>query len=254
MRDRRFLSAVRRDKEMFAKKSRARQDVAETARLMELIGQKRIVYRPGIGAMFRVQLRYMSAWQYGVHIVGLLATLCLGAYARRQQALTAQEVFALAAVWMILATACVVGGMELAAANHMGELAATCYLSLGQLVCVRLILGAAGQLAALAAFFVLLKDCEGAYGIYLTVVWMAANAVYFFIFGTVRGRGQFPALLAAAMLLSVVVCFLSVVTGALFLLSAGACLVLLLLCALVVAGELAYVFAGIKKGEILCFD
>ncbi len=30
--------------------------------------------------------------------------------------------------------------------------------------------------------------------------------------------------------------------------------VCLLLCALVVAGELAYVFAGIKKGEILCFD
>lgn len=91
-------------------------------------------------------------------------------------------------------------------------------------------------------------------GVYLLLVWMVANAVYFFIFASVRGRGQFFVLMTAALLLSVLACFVSLMADVLFLLSIGACSVIFLLCALLLGGELAYVFHGIKKGEILCFD
>lgn len=257
MREKRFLSAVREDKRAFAEKAYER-NAADKARLMQLAREKQIVYRPGIFSMFATQLRYMSFLEYGVHVGGLLLVLMLTGYIQRKGLLCARDLFVLAAVWMIFATAFFVGGLELAAANHMGELAATCYLNLGQLVSMRLILGAAGQLFSLAAFMLFMGgDTEpgnAPMGVYLLLIWMFANTVYFIIFASVRGRGQMPALFAAALLLSVTVFFVSVVADVLFLLSAGVCAVILLLCAVMLGGEIAYIFQGIKKGEILCFD
>lgn len=258
MRDRRFLLAVRRDKEAFAEKEYGRGRDEDRARLFRLAGEKTIVYRPGPLSMLRTQLRYMSAWEYGIHVGGLLFVLFVTGYAQKKGLFGARELFAAAAVWMIFATAVFVCGLEAAAANHMGELAAACYFNLGQLVSMRLVLGAAGQMFALTAFGLLMggdaKAGSAPMGVYLLLVWMLANTVYFFIFATVRGRGQMLSLLAAALLLSVVAFFVSVAANILFLLSTGVCTVILLLCALLLVGELACVFQGIKKGEILCFD
>ena len=258
MRDRWFLLAVRRDKEAFAQKGCGKENEARKAQLMQLIREKNIVYRPGLFSMLRTQLRYMNVWEYGVHVCGLLLVLLLTGYVQRKGLLGAQELFVMAALWMIFATAFFVGGLELAAANHMGELAAACYLNLGQLVSLRLILGGAGQLFALASFLLLMGGDTGAgnapAGVYLLLIWMVTNAVYFFIFAAVRGKGQLLSLLAAALLLSALVFFVSVAMDVLFLLSTGVCALIFLLCTLLLGGELAYVFHGIKEGEILCFD
>lgn len=258
MRDRRFVLAVKRDKEAFAEKECARQDGVREERLSRVIREKKIVYRPGLCSIVRTQLCYMSIREYGAYGGGLLAVLALTGYVQGRGLLAVQEVFALAAVWMIFAAAIFAGGLEMMAENHMGELAASCYFNLGQLVCVRLITGAAGQLFALAAFHAVLDAgaAEGGapMGLYLLLVCVAADAVYFFIFAAVRGRGQLLVLFAAALLLSVTVCFVSIVADALFLLSAGVCAVILLLCAAVLLCEITYVAREIRKGEILCFD
>lgn len=258
MRDRRFLLAARRDKEAFAEKEYGRGRSEDRVRLMQLACEKTVVYRPGLGSLLRTQLRYMGAWEYGIHVGGLLFVLFLTEYVQKKGFFDARELFAAAAVWMIFATVFFVCGLERAAANHMGELASACYFNLGQLVSMRLILGAAGQMFALAAFGILIGgDAEAGsapMAVYLLLVWVLANTVYFFIFAAVRGRGQLLSLFAAALLLSAVVFFVSAIAEVLFLLSTGVCILILLLCVLMLGGELAYVFQGIKKGEILCFD
>ena len=257
MRDQRLRSAVREDKRLF--EAHGYGAAAEgKARLMRLSQEKQIVYCPGLFSMLRTQLRYMSLWEYGVHAGSLLLVFSLMGYVQKKELLGVQELFVMAAVWIILATACFVGALELSAVNHMGELASACYLNLGQIVSLRLILGAACQLFALTGFGLFMRGERGTeqapMGVYLLLVWMVANAVYFFIFASVRGRGQFFVLMTAALLLSVLACFVSLMADVLFLLSIGACSVIFLLCALLLGGELAYVFHGIKKGEILCFD
>lgn len=259
MRDRKFVSMVKKDKAAFAGRL-VKDDLAEQKKeaLIQLAAEKDIVYRPGMMRMFLLQLRYMGAAEYGLQALGFLGVLALTVCLWRQGVFTGYQLLGVAALWIIFSTVCFVSGLTMTFSNHMGELEAVCYFNLGQLVCMKLIWGGAGQICALAVFGVFFAKSIAlpvmTIGMYLALVWLLANTVYFLVFAVVRGKGQLLALAAAALLLSFCAWLPLIWEELFFAFSAGVCAVFFMICLPVLAGELVYVFRGIEKGELLCFD
>lgn len=259
MRDRQLLSKVKEDKAEFAGRL-AKDDLAEEKKkaLIRLAAEKDIVYRPGMMRMFLLQLRYMGAAEYGLQAIGFFGAFALTACLQRQGVFTRYQLLGVAALWIIFSTVCFVSGLSTAVSNHMGELEAVCYFNTGQLICVKLVWGGVGQICTLVFFWIFFAKSIGlsavTVGTYLAFVWLFANTVYFFVFAVVRGKGQIPSLAGAALLLSFCVWLPLIWEELLVVFSTGVCAVLFAVCLPVLAGELIYVFRGIEKGELLCFD
>ena len=232
-----------------------RKRAAALARIGKAVSEKKIRSTPSLARRLYVQIRYMEKW-YLIFPVFMAAGL-LGVI----RLLSREEGWRMEFVSLLssgIAFMGIFGAISVSRifANHMGELEASCFFHVGEIVAVRMILsGLVNGVVILACAFILkgwMREELLKVLLYILTPFLVSNCMYFAVFLFLREKNMLFVFLAAG---AVCACLWLILLCTPWAYEEGmlsAWLLLLLASVVVFGAETALMLGQIREGEIVC--
>lgn len=228
---------------------------AALACIRQEVAAKKIRSTPSLAHRLSVQVRYMEKWYLVFPVLMAAGLLGIVRLLGREEGWRMELLSLLSAG---LAFTGIFGAISVSRifADHMGELEASCFFHVGEIVAVRMILSGlvSGGMICVCAFVLkgwmqeeLLKVL-----LYILTPFVASNCMYFAVFFFLREKNMLFVLLAAGV---VCACFWLILLCAPWAYEEGmlaAWMVLLIVSLVVFGAETCLMLGRVREGEILC--